>query len=137
MRRKRVQDGYEYVKDARGNVMKDSLGNDIKVPKYRDLSCTVIETFQSKAVTIKGDIEYVSANPERLIEKIPVAATNVFEYTSGKAVGDRDALEKEDWELLNRDEVPFPDDRRMIIDCAPILREAAAAALHEHRNLIY
>ncbi len=31
-RRKKIQDGWEYVLDARGNVLKDSLGNDVKTP---------------------------------------------------------------------------------------------------------
>jgi len=30
---KEIEEGFEYVLDSRGNVMKDSLGNDIKVPK--------------------------------------------------------------------------------------------------------
>jgi hypothetical protein len=35
MYKKDVQNGFDYVLDAKGNVMKDTLGNDIKVPKYK------------------------------------------------------------------------------------------------------
>ena len=31
---KEIQDGWEYLLDARGNVKKDSSGNDIKTPRY-------------------------------------------------------------------------------------------------------
>ena len=137
MRRKRVQDGFEYALDSRGNVMKDSLGNDIKIPKYKELVCTVIQTYQHKAITIKGELQYVSTNPERLIQKIPIAATSVFEHKSGKAVGDRDALEREDWAIINSDEVPFPDDMQMARDCAPILNAAITDAIRNNRNLIH
>lgn len=137
MRRKRVKDGFEYVKDSRGNVMKDSLGNDIKVPKYKDLACTIIETNQYKAVTVKGEIEYVSANPDRLIKKIPIAGTTVFEHLSGKAIGQRDALLPEDWKLLEIDELPFPNDMQMLMDCAPILQAAITDAIHNNRNLVF
>jgi len=47
-----VEDGFEYVLDKNGNVMKDSLGNDIKVKKYKDLVCTIIERLQEKSVNI-------------------------------------------------------------------------------------
>lgn len=46
--KKTIQDGWEYVLDKNGNVMKDSLGNDIKNPKYRTIFCEVIERIQQK-----------------------------------------------------------------------------------------
>ena len=55
--KRKVQDGFEYVLDSRGNVMKDTAGNDIKIPKYKELSCTVIEKVQQKTVTLKGEVE--------------------------------------------------------------------------------
>jgi hypothetical protein len=137
VRRKKIQDGYDYVRDSRGHVMKDSLGNDIKVPRYKDLVCTVIETKQSKSVTLRGDVEFVSANPSRLLKKEPVAGTSVFEHTSGKAAGDRDALLPEDLKLLQLDEVPFPDDFSMIDDCSIILRQSITDLIYNNRNLIY
>jgi hypothetical protein len=137
VRRKRVQDGYEYVLDGRGNVRKDSLGNDIKVPKYKDLVCTVIETKQFRSASIRGDVEFVSTNPERLLKNEPVAGTSVFEYVSGKFVGDRDALLPEDLKLVNMDEVPFPDDFSMLDDCTLIMRQAISDLIRNNRNIIY
>lgn len=137
MRRKQIQDGFEYVLDSRGNVMKDSLGNDIKVPKYKNLACTVIKTRQFKSATVKGNVEFISINPKRLLKQEPVAATTIFEHISGKAVGDRDALLKEDWELIGLDEIPFPDDFNMLMDCAPILNQAITDAIRNNRNIIF
>jgi len=137
IRRKRIQDGYDYALDSRGNVMKDSLGNDIKIPRYRDLVCTVIETKQFKSATVMGEIEFVSMNPKRMLKKEPVAGTTVFEHVSGKAVGDREVLLPEDWKLIDSEEVPFPDDLMMLHDCNSILRQAVTDAIRNNRNLIY
>jgi hypothetical protein len=137
VRRKRVQDGYEYLLDGRGNVRKDSLGNDIKVPRYKELVCTVIETKQFRSATIRGDVEFASANPNRLLKSEPVAGTSVFEYVSGKAIGDRNALEPEDLKLINMDEVPFPGDFSMIDDCTLILRQAISDLIRNNSNIIY
>ncbi|MEJ2596115.1 MAG: hypothetical protein P8100_13555, partial [bacterium] len=46
---KRISDGFEYVLDANGNVMKDTAGNDIKLQKFKDISCTLISTRQFKS----------------------------------------------------------------------------------------
>ncbi|UCH15382.1 MAG: hypothetical protein JSV22_05300, partial [Bacteroidales bacterium] len=115
---KTVEDGFEYVLDRRGNVMKDSLGNDIKVKKYKDLTCTIIERLQEKSVNIKGEIEIVSTNPRRLISKEPVAASTYFEHLTARAVGDIEALKPETRKLLENEPVPFPDDFAMIYDCS-------------------
>jgi hypothetical protein len=62
-----VEDGFEYVKDARGNVLKDSLGNDVKVKKYKNLQCALIQTFQVKECIIEGDVEMQALYPDRTI----------------------------------------------------------------------
>ena len=51
--REEVEDGFEYVLDENGNVMKDTLGNDIKIPRYRFVEALVFETFQHKEVRVK------------------------------------------------------------------------------------
>ena len=48
--KKDVEDGFSYQLDKKGNVMKDSLGNDIKTKKYKTLQCALIETIQSKSM---------------------------------------------------------------------------------------
>ncbi|MFM7154564.1 MAG: hypothetical protein ACKOZV_10615, partial [Bacteroidota bacterium] len=45
---KRVEDGWEYVLDQRGNVLKDSLGNDVKRTKYTVVKAQVKEVQQTK-----------------------------------------------------------------------------------------
>ena len=56
--KKTVDNGFEYVLDAKGNVMKDTSGNDIKIKKYKEIQCTVIESHQQKDCNITGEIEF-------------------------------------------------------------------------------
>ena len=86
---------------------------------------------------MRGEVEFVSANPSRLIKKEPVAGTSVFEHVSGKARGDRDALLPEDWKLIDVDEVPFPDDFSMIEDCSLVLSKAISDLIYNNRSTIY
>ncbi len=134
--RKRIDDGFEYVKDARGNVVKDSLGNDIKVPKYRDLFCTLIESTQLKTVAIEGDIEILSENPRRLLKREPLGAFTSFEHKSARAVGDIDALDEDTKKLLESKAVPFPSEPEMIYRTADAMRIAIAEALQKNKKLI-
>ncbi|TAL74323.1 MAG: hypothetical protein EPN88_03940, partial [Bacteroidetes bacterium] len=58
-----VEDGFSYVLDKKGNVMKDTLGNDLKQKKYKTLQCALVETIQNKACRIDGDVEVIQMNP--------------------------------------------------------------------------
>lgn len=119
-----VEDGFEYVLDKNGNVIKDSVGNDIKVKKYKDLSCTVVERRQEKSVNIKGEIEIMSAMPKRIITKDPVAASTYFENLSARAIGDIEALDRETLRLIEVEPLPFPDDFEMINNCSEALKNS-------------
>ncbi len=134
--KRKVEDGFEYVLDSRGNVMKDSAGNDIKIPKYKELTCTVIEKVQRKSVTLKGEIELISANPKRLISKDPVSATTNFEHKSARAVGDIEALDKETRQAVEVEEIPFPDDIAMIYDTSEGLKQAITDVIRNKRRYI-
>ncbi len=134
--KKKVEDGFNYALDANGNVMKDTAGNDIKIPKYKELSCSVIEKIQEKTVNLKGEIEVISSNPKRVIKKEPIAATTVFRHSSARAIGDIEALSPEDKKLIEVDEVPFPDDITMIYDTSEALKKSISDVIRHNRQNI-
>jgi hypothetical protein len=136
MYKKDVQDGFDYVLDAKGNVMKDTAGNDIKVPKYKTLSCTVIETHQNKTVHIEGNVEFMSNNPRKLLKKEPIGAENVFDHQSARAVGDIEALDDNAKELVKSEYIPFPNDMQMIFNTAQTLKPAIQDAIYKNRRYI-
>lgn len=134
--KKKVQDGFEYVLDSRGNVKKDTLGNDLRVPKYKDLTCVVIETLQQKHCRTDGDLEFLALNPNRFLKKEPVGAANTFEHKSGRAIGDLDALDEQMRKLVDLKPVPFPNDYEMVLSTAEGMRIAISQAIRKNRNLI-
>lgn len=134
--KREIEDGFNYVLDKKGNVMRDSLGNDIKVMKYKTVQCALIETIQRKACRIDGDIELLQVNPNKVIKKDPIGATSNFEHISSRAVGDLQALNKQQLERTKSKPVPFPSDIEMVIRCADNLKMAIRGAIQSNRQFI-
>jgi hypothetical protein len=137
MYKKKVEDGWQYVLDNNNNVMKDSLGNDIKVKKYKTLSCTLIKTIQRKDAHIDGNVEIYSLEPLKLLKKDPITADSHWQYLSARAIGDKEILPLEEKHLLQRKKVMPPSDGDMIMRCADGLREAIRRLLLHDRHYIY
>lgn len=136
MESKEIEDGWEYVLDDNGNVVKNSEGNDVKIPKIRTIVCTLIETHQYKAAKLEGDIELVQNEPRKVIRQVPIGAESIFEHISARAVGDVNALSDESKELLKNASVPFPRDLDLIIDGAEIFKKSIRDGLGDLRRLI-
>jgi len=131
-----VEDGFDYVKDARGNVMKDSLGNDVKVKKFTELQCALIQTFQVKECIIQGDVEMMSLYPEKTIKKEPIGATSNFDHVSAIAIGDVNALSANQKSMLQSQVVEFPTDLDMVIMCSENLKSAIRGFMDANRRYI-
>ena len=131
-----VEDGFDYVKDERGNVMKDSLGNDIKVKKYKELQCALIRTFQVKECIIEGDVEMLSLYPEKTIKKEPIGATSNFDHISARAIGDENALSDDQKRMLKSEVVEFPTDLDMVIMCTENLKTAIRGFMEMNKRYI-
>jgi hypothetical protein len=134
--KKKIDDGFQYVLDAKGNVMKDTAGNDIKIKKYKEIQCTVIESSQTKDCNISGEIDFYTSNPETLLSKQPIVGGMHFEHISARAVGDLNALTPESKKLVDLDPVPFPDDLQMTLDCAGPLKQSIYDVIKSNRGII-
>jgi hypothetical protein len=132
-----VEDGFTYVLDQRGNVKRDSLGNDIKLIKYKTLQCALIESIQTKACRIDGDIEVVQMNPNKVLKKDPIGAQSTFEHISSRALGDTQALTPELLQRTKTAPVPFPSDIEMVVRCSESLKMAINGAIQNNRRFIY
>jgi hypothetical protein len=132
-----VEDGFTYVLDKKGNVMKDSLGNDIKQKKYKTLQCALVETIQTKVCRIDGDIEVIQVNPDKILKKDPIGAQSNFENISSRALGDLGALNAKQLERTKSSVVPFPTDIDMVIKCSESLKMAIRGAIQNDRRFIY
>ncbi|PID92400.1 MAG: hypothetical protein CSA96_03390 [Bacteroidetes bacterium] len=133
---KKVSDGFEYVLDSKGNVMKDTAGNDIKLQKFKDITCTLIETQQTKSVEIRGEVEMTALSPSRLLHKEPFGASNLFEHSSARSVGDEGALTEEARLKTEQEKIPFPTDVEMVMMCTETIKPAIRNAIYVNRRYI-
>jgi len=131
-----VEDGFSYQLDKKGNVMRDTSGNDIKIKKYKTLQCALIETLQTKACQITGDIEVIQVNPNKILKKDPIGAQSGFENVSARALGDTQALSATQLERTKSKAVPFPSDIEMVVRCSESLKMAIRGAIQNNRRFI-
>lgn len=131
---KEVQNGWDYVLDRNGNVMKDSLGNDIKIPHIDKVVCHVIETRLHKQAVVSGFLDIYNVEGI-LLKSDPITAETVFDYVFATASGDITILKPETRDKLKYQPIPFPSDMQMIFDSAQILKEVAKSAVQRNSYL--
>ncbi|MFP8487809.1 hypothetical protein ACKGJO_01825 [Gracilimonas sp. Q87] len=131
-----IQDGMKYVLDERGNVMKDSLGNDIKVPNMINVSAEIETRRQYKEAMVGGSLDYIDLRTEQLVKSDNIGVTAVFDHISGSYTGDERALSQESKAITERNTVPFPNDEFMLMDAATLLKEKAKDIMYRNRGLL-
>ncbi|MCB9361752.1 MAG: hypothetical protein H6587_07030 [Flavobacteriales bacterium] len=119
---KEVEDGFTYVFDENGNVKKDSLGNDIKMPKYKTIRCNVKRVHQRKSARISGNLNYYDNMTNKLMKKEPVTSDALFEHFYTLANGDLNALSPKTANELQSEPVPFPPNEALIIQAGDVLK---------------
>lgn len=134
--KREIEDGFSYVLDKKGNVMKDTLGNDIKQKKYKTVQCALVETIQSKACQITGEVEVIQASPAKTVKKDPIGAQSTFENISSRALGDLAALNAQQIERTKTSIVPFPSNIEMVLRCSESLKNAIRGSIYSGRRLI-
>lgn len=133
---KTIQDGTEYQLDQHNNVVKDSLGNPIKIPRMVNISCKVMETLQQKAAHLDGQIEFYDNSGKSLITSKPIASDFFFENRVINANGDLRALDSETAKLIGKPPMPFPNDIQMIMGATDIFKKVMIDALIENKYII-
>ncbi len=134
---KEIEDGTRYVLDDNGNVMKDSLGNDIKVKNYKTITCKIIQVQQSKTARITGGLSIYNLGNKQLIKNAPITSDAIFEHASAKVVGDKRAMSKKSKNLVRSRPVPFPSDPDLIMMGSDRLKGMLKDILYQHRGLFY
>lgn len=134
---KDVQDGWQYMLDKNGNVMKDSLGNDIKSPKYKTITCLVIESYQKKTAIITANIDYLNNITKQLVKTNPISSQALFDHIAVRTVGNIEALKPETKQKIGSTPVPFPTDPAMILMADDILKNMTRDIIRANKYLIY
>lgn len=127
---KEVEDGWQYVYDHRGNVMKDSSGNDIKAPKYTKLTARVTEVQMHRSAAIRGAVDFYDFARHRNIKQEAAQGESIFNHYYATYTGNRNALSSESLKKIQNQPAPFPSDADMIILATNELKK-------QFRNIFY
>ncbi|WP_341215479.1 hypothetical protein [uncultured Wocania sp.] len=122
LREKEIIDGWKYKLDTAGNVVKDSLGNDVKVDKVITVKCRLLETIQTKSSQVIADVVYFDLASNQPLDTFTIDSEFVFEHFFARSRGDKRALTKDDRILLDNRRVPFPSNEQMIYDTGEDLK---------------
>lgn len=131
-RTQRIKDGYEYGRDRKGNIVRDSLGNPIKIERFIDVSAQVTVTNQQKSVFVGGTVVYMDLNRRRQLNSFPISSEFVFENAFAKYRGDERALTPEDRRVLNNYFIPFPNNEQMVFDAGTNIKERFKEILRDN-----
>ncbi len=135
LEKRNIEDGWQYVMDQRGNVMKDTNGNDIKVPVYREVFADIFETRQFKAGRIEGLLEIRKKAGGQVLRRIPVAGETQFRSESLWFKGDERALSDKTKKLLKGHPVSYPSADQLLGDAADLFREEVGRAIRKEKQL--
>lgn len=133
---KEIEDGFEYVLDERGNVMKDTSGNDIKVPRRILVRANVLESYQYKAAKVTGRLEFYDHRRRELIDSQSITAEAQFENYASTFRGDRRALSDESCRRIGNRPMPFPSDEALMLTAAERLKPVMKERISRSRVII-
>ena len=122
IKEKQVKDGYQYAVDGNGNVVRDSLGNDIKIDKFTTVRCNFYQFTQFKTAQVAGVVSFTDLVTKQEISSYPLSSEFVFEHVYANYNGDKRALENDLVAMLNLAAVPFPSNEQMVYDAGEDLK---------------
>jgi len=109
--------------DDNGGFVKDSLGNKIKVDKFKKIRCQFYRFTQFKSSKVIGVVKYINNANNQLLERFPIESEFVFEHVYANYDGDRRALEESFYRLTELRRERFPSNEQMIYDTGRDLKE--------------
>jgi len=133
IRKQNIVDGWEYQLDNNGNVMKDTLGNDIKVDKVINVRARFSEFNQFKSTQVLADVVYTNIKTNQVLDAFPIDTEFVFENRFGVYRGDKRALTKNDRTLLRERRVHFPSNEQMVYDSGENLKQQLKHIINSYR----
>jgi len=133
VRERQIVDGWEYQLDNNGNVMKDTLGNDIKIDKIINVRARFSEFSQFKSTQVLADVVYTDLRTNRVLDAFPIDTEFVFENRFGVYRGDERALNNNDRALLRQRRVHFPTDDQMVYDSGENLKLQLKKIINSYR----
>lgn len=120
---KQIKDGYTQLQDENGRMVKDSLGNPIKVDKYITVRCSYSEHHQFKSLHIGALSRLKDLHTRQELNSFYTESEIFFENVYATIHGDRRALESHHINYINIGPVPFPTNEQMLYDATEQLKD--------------
>lgn len=133
IKEKQIKDGVKNLYDTNGNIVKDSLGNPIKVDNFKTISVSVYEFTQFKSCQVTAKVDYIDFRSNQLIDTFPVTSEFIFEYIYANYNGDKRACEENYYQYFERRAVPFPSNEQMIYDTGEDLKAKLKAIITNNK----
>jgi tetratricopeptide (TPR) repeat protein len=116
LKQKNIVDGWEYQTDTHGDVMVDSLGNNIKIDKIVTIRARYFEVNQFKSTQVIADVVYTDLRTNQALEAFAIDSEFVFEHFYATVRGDQRTLNRQEHELTRNRRLLFPSDAQMVYD---------------------
>ena len=131
--KKEIPDGFQYALDEKGNVKKDTAGNDIKLPKNKVIEAQILEVFQSKSAGLSGRLEVMDLHTKGVRESRDINTVAIFENRAASFKGDERALTEDTKKRLGNRPAVFPTDAVLLLEAARKLRPLVISELRKIR----
>jgi len=133
IKEKQIKDGFKYATDTNGNVVKDSLGNKIKIDKFKTVQCRFNRFTQFKSARVAGNVIYLDYKSGQQLNSYPLASEFIFEHIYARSDGDKRALDDDLRPFLDEAALPFPSNEQMVYDAGEDLKARIKSIVVRHR----
>lgn len=130
---KQIKDGLKTLLDNRGKVVKDSLGNAIKIDNFKTVKARIYESNQFKACQVTANVDYVNLKTNQLLQSFPINSEFIFQNSYATFKGDRRASDEEYNAYFDRDYLPFPTNEQMVFDTGEDLKNKVKNIIRNNR----
>jgi hypothetical protein len=130
---KQIIDGFTYALDRNGNQVKDSLGNKIKIDKFKTVKADFYQFTQFKAVQVAGNVNFIDLKSNQQLNSYPLASEFIFQHIYANYDGNKLALENDLVALLGLAAVPFPSNEAMVYDAGEDLKAKIKSIITRQR----
>lgn len=126
---KLIVDGWEYLKDEEGKIVKDENGENIKVDAFTKVTCEYYEFSQFKKVTMGSRVLVKNLRTNQNVDSFPLSSQFVFDHIYANYDGDKRALNDDLLTFLQARAISYPSNEQMVYDAGQDLKNQLKSIL--------
>ena len=88
IREAKIKDGYRYATNSDGQVIRDSLGNKIKIDKFKTIKSNFYQFTQFKSAMVTGVVNFIDLTTKQRLDKYSLASEFIFKHSYANYDGD-------------------------------------------------